>query len=157
LVSFLVIVALVLIGIIGQHAFNTEHTGPWSTLNSSSWIQPTPRALASLVGITLVIDMYTSYIMALKKGHLDNYIGQFLLSAVIRICLWIFFLYGLSYGGFIGSMLSLIVLAIVVAWGFMTSHSCAPLHAWISALELLFIGFLIVWLATAGVKVMPVP
>lgn len=154
-VAFLVVLALVLVGLITQHAYITEPTGSWSNLHASSWIQPTPRALGSLVGIAITIDVYVSYMIALKKGHLDKYVGQFLLSTVIRVGLWLIFLYGLAYGGTIGSMLALVVLALVLGWGFMTSHSHAPLHSWISMLQLLFVLFLLVWLGSAGVKVWP--
>lgn len=157
LVTVLVVVALILVGLIAQRSFNTQMTGPWSNLHASSWIQPTPRALGSLVGIAIVLDMYTSYMMALKRGHLDRMVGQFLLTSFIRTSLWIYFLYGLSYGGDIGSMFSLILLAVILAWGFMTSHSCAPLHSWISMVEFIFVLFLIVWLATSSVTVVPSP
>lgn len=158
LVLGMVVVALLLDGIIMQHASRTEATGgPWTQLHASSWIQPTPRALASLVGIVLTLDVYTSYMMALKKGHLDRYMGQFLLSTVLRVALWIFFLYGVSYGGTVGSMISLLVLALMLLWGILTSHSCAPLHTWISMLELGFVGFLSVWLLTSHATVWPKP
>lgn len=153
--AILVVVALILVGVIMQHAFNTAFTGPWSTLHASSWIQPTPRALASLVGIALTLDVYSSYMMALKKGHLDKYVGQFMLGTFLRLGLWIFFLYGVSYGGTIGSMFALITLALVLGWGFMTSHSHAPLHSWISVLQLVFVLFLIGWLSTSGAKLWP--
>jgi uncharacterized membrane protein YedE/YeeE len=155
--TILVVLALVFVGVIMQHAFVTENTGPWSLLNASTWIQPTPRALASLVGIALTLDVYTSYMMALKKGHLDRYVGQFLLGTVLRVGLWIFFLFGVSYGGTIGSMFALVTLAIMLGWGFMSSHAHAPLHAWISLLEFVFVVFLIVWLATSGAKIWPTP
>ncbi len=155
--SGLVVLALILVGVIMQHAFLTENTGPWSVLNASSWIQPTPRALASLVGITLTLDVYTSYMMALKKGHLDKYVGQFLLATFLRLGLWIFFLYGLAYAGTIGSMFALIALAVVIGWGFMTSHSNAPLHSWMALLELVFVLFLIVWLSTSNARIWPTP
>ncbi len=155
--AVLVVIALTLIGVIMQHAFVTENTGPWSNLNASSWIQPTPRALASLVGIALTLDLYTSYMMALKKGHLDKFIGQFVLGAIVRTGLWIFFLYGLSYGGTIGSMFALFTLAVLLGWGFLTSHAHAPLHSWISMLEFAFVIFLIVWISTSGAKIWPTP
>lgn len=157
LVAALVVLALILDGVISEHAFTTEHTGSWSNLHASSWIQPTPRALGSLVGIVLVLDVYVNYMMALKKGHLDRYVGQFLLNTVLRVALWLFFLYGLSYGGTIGSMLALVVLVGILGWGFLTSHSCAPLHSWISVLELVFVVFLIVWVSTTGAKLWPTP
>jgi hypothetical protein len=155
LASGLVVLALVFVGVIGQHAFKTHTTGPWSALHASSWIQPTPRALASLVGIALVLDIYISYMMALRKGHLDRFVGQFLLGTLLRTGLWLFFLYGLAYGGYIGSMFAVITLALMLAWGFMSSHSYAPFHSWLSALEFVFVIFLTVWLATSNAKVWP--
>lgn len=157
LVGVLLVVALILVGVTGQHAYATQLTGPWSTLHASSWIQPTPRALASLVGITIALDLYTSYMMALKRGHLDRHLGQFLLTSFIRVGLWIFFMEGVAYGGTIGSMLALITLALVLVWGVLSSHSCAPLHTWISILELVFVFYLMCWLGTTGAKVLPQP
>lgn len=157
LVGGLVILALVLDALIMRHAHNTANFGSWSMLSPSSWIHPTPHALASLVGLAIVLDAYTSYMMALRKGHVDKYVGQFLLSMVIRISLWLFFLYGVAYGGTIGSMLSLVVLGVILVWGMMTSHQTSPLHAWISVLELAFVVFLIIWLSTSNVKLWPSP
>lgn len=157
LVVVMAVIALTLIGIITEHAYRTQLTGPWSNLHASSWIQPTPRALGSLVSLAMLLDLYTSYMMALRKGHLDRFVGQFLLTSFLRVSLWIYFMYGVANGGTIGSMFSLIILAVIIGWGFLTSHSCAPLHAWISMVELLFVLFLIVWLATTGVAVVPTP
>lgn len=157
LAALMVVIALILVGVIMQHAFNTQNTGSWSALHASTWIQPTPRALASLVGIAITLDVYSSYMMALKKGHLDKYVGQFVLGTFIKTALWIFFLYGLSYAGTIGSMFALITLALALGWSFLTSHSHAPLHSWMAALELLFVGFLIVWLSTSGATIWPSP
>lgn len=157
LVIVLVGVALLLDGLIMTHAHNDEvlGTGSWNRLMGPTWLQPTPRALGSLVGIAITLDVYLSYMMALKKGHLDKYVGQFLIGTVIRVALWLFFLYGLSYDGTIGSMLSLIVLGVMLVWGMMTSHATSPLHAWVSLLELVFVFFMIGWLATANVKIWP--
>lgn len=156
-VAALVVLAIILDAVIMEHAYRDDvaGTGTWSTLNASSWIQPSPRALASLVGIAIVLDVYTSYMMALKKGHLDKYVGQFLLGTVMRVALWLFFLFGVSYGGTIGSMFSLVVLGVILVWGMMTSHATSPLHAWISMLELVFVIFLVIWLSTTTAKIWP--
>lgn len=155
LVAVFAVVAMILVGVIMQHAHNTATTGGWSVLHASSWIQPTTNALASLVGITILLDLYTSYMIALKKGHLDRYVGQFLLSAFIKTALYIFYLYGLANYGTIGSFFAIITLMIMTAWNFMTSHYFSPLFAWIQALILAFQVFLTVFLTTSGAKVWP--
>lgn len=155
LAAIFVVAALILVGVIMHHAANTATTGPWSTLHPSTWIAATPNALASLVGITIVLDVYTSYMLALKKGHLDRYVGQFVLGLFMRVALWIFVLHGLSYGGTIGSMFALLALAVMTAWSVMTSHSTNMLYSLIHALVFAFVIFLIVYLVTSGAKVWP--
>lgn len=155
LTGIFVIIALILDITIMNHANDTATTGPWSQLSSRSWLQPTPRALGSIVGIAIVMDAYVSYMMAIAKGHLDKYPGQYVMGLFIRLALYIFFLYGVSYGGFIGSMLALITLGLSLVWSILTGHSCSPIHAWLNILELAFVFIMGLWLGLSGVTVWP--
>lgn len=155
LVGTMVVVALILLGVIFTYANNTATTGSWSTMHPSTWIAATPHAMASLLGITVVLDSYTTYMIALKKGHLDRYVGQFLLGMFIKLALIVFFSFGLAHYGSIGSMFSILGLTAITLWSFLTSHSHSPLFAWLHLLVLAWYIFLIVYLATSGVKIWP--
>lgn len=155
LTAVFVVVALVLVGVIMQNTYKNATTGPFSLMTASSWIQPTPRALASLVGIAVVLDTYTSYMIALKKGHLDKYVGQFVLSTFLKIGFWVLFVEGIRVGATIGSFFALIGLALMLGWSFLTSHSATLIYSLLHALLFAFVIFLIVWIATSNVVIWP--
>lgn len=157
LTAILTVIALIVVIVLGAMMNSSSATpgSSWSYLNASGWIQPTPNSLAALIGMAMILDVYVGYMQALRKGHLDHSVGQYVLRTVIHIGLWLLILYGIGHYGYIGSMFGLLVLGVSLLWQAFTSHGCAPFYTWVSMVELAFVVFLTIWLGTAQVKIWP--
>ncbi len=153
--------AVVLAAVIGvaviSDKVDNDPTSGWNSLTVNTWISPSVRALAALVGLVVVLTAYTTYMLSFKKGHLDNFGLHYAINVFIQVSLWVYFMYGVSFSGTIGATFALATLAILASWSILTGHGHSPIHAWATVLELGFIVFLFVWLALTRAPMLPSP
>jgi hypothetical protein len=137
-----------------QNDFNAG-TGSFTALYSNSLISPSATSLGFLVGILILYDAYTTYMICMHKGHLDNSPIRYSFATLIRLACFVFFMYGVAYGATIGSTIALVTLCGLIGWQIVTSYTYSPFYVYLQVFELAAVIFLLVWLQLTGAVMLP--